>query len=151
DWKAIAEHYNVDERTTWGWIDTARNSDDLSGDQKKRGGSKKKILPTHIEYLLDEFASKPELALVQMAERVEQKFPAILRVPDGTTTIKHRAQYLRRAADPLFVEIVTPYLCNRVFCHSLPHHRRHIEFYSQSLDFIKIYITTGIFIFIAHF
>ncbi|POM80622.1 Hypothetical protein PHPALM_1519, partial [Phytophthora palmivora] len=39
--------------------------------------------------------------------------PAILRVPDGTTITEHRAKYLKLAADPLFVEIVTPELCNR--------------------------------------
>ncbi|POM65217.1 Hypothetical protein PHPALM_19104 [Phytophthora palmivora] len=34
--------------------------------------------------------------------------PAILRVPDGKTITEHRAKYLKLAADPLFVEIVTP-------------------------------------------
>ncbi|POM62250.1 hypothetical protein PHPALM_28615 [Phytophthora palmivora] len=33
-----------------------------------------KFLPVHIEYLLEELASTPELTLVQMAELVEQRF-----------------------------------------------------------------------------
>ncbi|POM67189.1 Hypothetical protein PHPALM_16855 [Phytophthora palmivora] len=54
--------------------------------------------------------------------------PAILRVPDGTTIAEHRAKYLNLAADSLFVEIVTPELCNRIFCHSLPHHQRALRY-----------------------
>ncbi|KAG2778094.1 hypothetical protein PC129_g17754 [Phytophthora cactorum] len=47
---------------------------DWSGNQKQRGGSPKKILDAHVDYLLDELAKTPELTLVQMVELVEQKF-----------------------------------------------------------------------------
>ncbi|EGZ24120.1 hypothetical protein PHYSODRAFT_311228 [Phytophthora sojae] len=54
--------------------------------------------------------------------------PAILRVPEGTTITEHRAGFLELAANPLFAEVVTPELCNRAFCHSLPHHQRALRF-----------------------
>ncbi|GMF12595.1 unnamed protein product [Phytophthora lilii] len=47
---------------------------DWSGEQKQRGGSRKKFVDTHVDFLLDELATTPELTLVQMAEFVEQKF-----------------------------------------------------------------------------
>ncbi|GMF21969.1 unnamed protein product [Phytophthora lilii] len=34
----------------------------------------KKLVDTHVDFLLDELATTPELTLVQMAEFVEQKF-----------------------------------------------------------------------------
>ncbi|EGZ23185.1 hypothetical protein PHYSODRAFT_478459, partial [Phytophthora sojae] len=54
--------------------------------------------------------------------------PNILRVPERTTITEHRAGFLKLAADPLFAEVVTPELCNRRFCHSLPHHQRGLRF-----------------------
>ncbi|KAI9988717.1 hypothetical protein PInf_022175 [Phytophthora infestans] len=50
------------------------DSGDWSGTQQQRGGSTKKVVETHVEYLLDELASTPELTLVQMAELVQQIF-----------------------------------------------------------------------------
>ncbi|KAG2774441.1 hypothetical protein PC116_g2870 [Phytophthora cactorum] len=74
DWKTVADLYDDKERTAWGWIKAAMNTGDWSGNQKQRGGSPKKILDAHIDYLLDELSKTPELTLVQMAELVEQKF-----------------------------------------------------------------------------
>ncbi|KAE8907420.1 hypothetical protein PF005_g2451 [Phytophthora fragariae] len=54
--------------------------------------------------------------------------PAILRVPEAVTIRVHRSKFLELEADPLFAEIVTPELCNRTFCHSLPHHQRALRF-----------------------
>ncbi|GMF17040.1 unnamed protein product [Phytophthora fragariaefolia] len=54
--------------------------------------------------------------------------PAILRVHDRVTITEHRPGFLELAADPLFTEVVTPELCNRTFCHSLPHHQRALRF-----------------------
>ncbi|KAG6951820.1 hypothetical protein JG687_00013361 [Phytophthora cactorum] len=44
------------------------------------------------------------------------------------TITDHHSGFLELAADPLFAEIVTPELCNRTFCHSLPHHPRALRF-----------------------
>ncbi|KAG6945678.1 hypothetical protein JG687_00017141, partial [Phytophthora cactorum] len=68
DWKTVADLYDDKERTAWGWIKAAINTGDWSGNQKQRGGSPKKILDAHIDYLLDELSKTPELTLVQMAE-----------------------------------------------------------------------------------
>ncbi|KAI9993877.1 hypothetical protein PInf_016398 [Phytophthora infestans] len=62
------------------------DSGDWSGTQQQRGGSSKKGVEAHVEYLLDELASTPELTLVQMAELVEQKFD--VRVNRETFTLK---------------------------------------------------------------
>ncbi|KAG3114664.1 hypothetical protein PI125_g6212 [Phytophthora idaei] len=74
DWKTVADLYDVKERTAWGWIKAAMDTDDWSGNQKHRGGSPKKILDAHVDYLRGELSKTPELTLVQMAELVEQKF-----------------------------------------------------------------------------
>ncbi|KAG6948673.1 hypothetical protein JG687_00015329, partial [Phytophthora cactorum] len=74
DWKTVADLYDVKERTALGWIKAAMDTGDWSGNQKQRGGSPKKILDAHVDYLLDELAKTPELTLVQMVELVEQKF-----------------------------------------------------------------------------
>lgn len=50
------------------------DSGDWSGTQQQRGGSAKKVVEAHVEYLLNDLASTPEQTLVQMAELVEQKF-----------------------------------------------------------------------------
>ncbi|KAE9024988.1 hypothetical protein PR003_g10064 [Phytophthora rubi] len=47
---------------------------DWNGCQRPRGGSKKKLIGAHVDYLLGELAATPELTLEQMAELVEQKF-----------------------------------------------------------------------------
>uniref|UniRef100_H3GWH0 Tc1-like transposase DDE domain-containing protein n=1 Tax=Phytophthora ramorum TaxID=164328 RepID=H3GWH0_PHYRM len=231
DWKTVAELHTVNERISWGWIKRAMETGDWSGDQHQRGGSSKKLLVVHVDYLLSDIETTPELTLVQMVHLVEQKFdvavnretvrraldarsftlkklhrdvsqfgsftaglanefirrflrriktstpldevvlvldnapchtnakdvfaeeefqdaemlklgpyspmlnpienvfsvyksavkrflarqrPGILRVPDGTTITEHRAGYLKLAADPLFAEVVTPALSNRV-------------------------------------
>ncbi|KAG2790812.1 hypothetical protein PC116_g21759 [Phytophthora cactorum] len=74
DWKTVADIYDVKERTAWGWIKAAMDTGDWSGNQKQRGGSPKKILDAHVDYLRDELSKTPELTLAQMAELVEQKF-----------------------------------------------------------------------------
>ncbi|KAF4043030.1 hypothetical protein GN244_ATG04503 [Phytophthora infestans] len=50
--------------TTWGRIKTAMDSGDWSGTQQQRGGSTRKVVKAHAEYLLDDLASTPELTLV---------------------------------------------------------------------------------------
>ncbi|KAG2790396.1 hypothetical protein PC129_g6866 [Phytophthora cactorum] len=74
DWKAVAELHKINERTAWGWIKTAMDTGDWIGEHKQRGGSSKKLVDAHVDYLLGELATTPELTLVQMAELVEQRF-----------------------------------------------------------------------------
>ncbi|KAG2770150.1 hypothetical protein PC129_g10597 [Phytophthora cactorum] len=74
DWKAVVELHNINERTAWGWIKTAMDTGDWSGEHKQRGGSSKKLVDAYVDYLLGELATTPELTLVQMAELVEQRF-----------------------------------------------------------------------------
>ncbi|KAL4086540.1 hypothetical protein PRIC1_014243 [Phytophthora ramorum] len=74
DWKTVAELHTVNERTAWGWIKRSMETGDRSGDQHQRGGSSKKLLVVHVDYLLSEIETTPELTLVQMVQLVEQKF-----------------------------------------------------------------------------
>ncbi|KAL4177471.1 hypothetical protein KRP22_002404 [Phytophthora ramorum] len=74
DWKTVAELHTVNERISWGWIKRAMETGDWSGDQHQRGGSSKKLLVVHVDYLLSDIETTPELTLVQMVHLVEQKF-----------------------------------------------------------------------------
>ncbi|KAE9039561.1 hypothetical protein PR003_g8196 [Phytophthora rubi] len=62
-WKTVAELHGVNERTAWGWIKAAMETGDWSGCQGPRGGSKKKLVDAHVDYLHGELAATPELAL----------------------------------------------------------------------------------------
>ncbi|POM62251.1 hypothetical protein PHPALM_28616 [Phytophthora palmivora] len=72
----------------------------------------------------EEFEDAEILKLKPAVKRfLARQRPAILRVPDGTTITEHRAKYLKLAADPLFVKIVTPELCNRL----KPYIQQHVK------------------------
>lgn len=78
NWKAVALHNGVTEKTAYGWARAAATANEWSGAQKPRGGSPKKIKPEHIEMLCEELSTNCNLTLQEMVKMIEQRFNVVV-------------------------------------------------------------------------
>jgi|UniRef100_K3WL58 transposase len=74
NWRLVAKHNGVVDVTAYGWVRAAMMADDWSGHQKPRGGSHKKLLPKHVEFLRNKLAENAELPPNEMPELLLQQF-----------------------------------------------------------------------------
>ncbi|GMF53398.1 unnamed protein product [Phytophthora fragariaefolia] len=130
DWKAAAELHGVNDRSAFTLQKLHRDVVNRNSpiNKQKRYDYVVKLKLGPYSPMLNPIENVFSVYKSAVKRFLARRRPAILRVPDGVTITEHQAGFLELAADPLFTEVVTPELCNRTFCHSLPHHQRALPF-----------------------